>query len=237
MRSTAFFVRPAVGAALVALGVHALLAQSTATAEQGAAAPGWHVGTESPSFVHLTRDSSVMHGGRASGRLEIDAGTATGVSGSASQVIRADAYRGQRVRLTGWLRTRDASAVVSWVRVEGAPRDTLAALALSSSEHRPAAGSAEWVRVDHVVDVAPAAGAIAFGVLLRGGGTVWLDDFALSPVDRTTPTTDRLGEPAAIREAPEEQRRIRASWATLAPGPLNLDFERPLASARSGRTP
>jgi hypothetical protein len=151
------------------------------------------------------------------------------VAGSANQQVQADAYRGQRVRFSGWVRTRDAAWVISWVRVDGAPGDTLMVLALSNGADHPITGSVEWQRVDRVVDVAPTARAIAFGVMLRGGGTVWLDDFTLEPVDRATPSTDVLTEPVASREAPDTQRQLRASWQTFPPRPRNLDFEEPAA--------
>lgn len=216
------------------IGAPPVAAPSAPAPEQSApAAPpsGWRVGSPSPSLVRLTLDSTAAHGGRASGRVEIAAGSAPETSGSAVQVIQADAYRGQRVRLSGWVRTRDAVSVISWVRVEGAPGDTLTALAFSNSADLPITGSVDWRRFEHVLDVAPAARAIAFGVLLSGGGTVWLDDFALEPVDRATPSTNRLAKPTMIPEGAEAQRRIRAGWPTLPSRPLNLDFEQPLGSS------
>ena len=59
-----------------------------------------------------------------------------------------------------------------------------------------------------MLDVAPEAKDIAFGVLLDGPGGVWLDDINFDIVERSVPTT--------------------GTWAggELAANPKNLDFER-----------
>lgn len=60
-----------------------------------------------PSNVYSFRvDSIEKHSGRASGLLECSTSDVDAF-GSFLQTIRADGYRGRRVRLSGYVRTRD----------------------------------------------------------------------------------------------------------------------------------
>src|SRR5262249_6901166 len=120
-----------------------------------------------------------------------------------TQLIKADTYRGRRVRLAGFLKTRD---VVDWsglwLRVDG-PNSTLA---FDNMASRPVKGTTDWTRYEVVLDVPEAAVRLAFGPLLVGAGQVWADDLSLDVVD---PKAIKATEPAI-------------SYAERA---SNLDFE------------
>jgi hypothetical protein len=58
-------------------------------------------------------------------------------------------------------------------------------------QDRPIVGTLDWTRYEIVLDVAPDTEDIAYGVLLHGGGRVWIDDIAFDVVGSDVPTTDR----------------------------------------------
>jgi len=58
-------------------------------------------------------------------------------------------------------------------------------------EDRPIKGTHDWTRYEIVLDVAPDAGSMLFGLLLHGAGKVWLDDVTFDVVDTRVPTTGK----------------------------------------------
>src|SRR6185436_20689086 len=96
--------------------VHAgiLVSLATAAQAQGGRGPWFANGLANGEYVVGT-DSTVAHGGRRSARIE--GIPAMPMSFTAiSEGIRADPYRGKKVKLTAWVKTRDvtgAGAVIT----------------------------------------------------------------------------------------------------------------------------
>jgi hypothetical protein len=108
--------------------------------------------------------------------------------GSVMQSLRADAYRGQRVRLSGYLRTRDVEGSARmWLRVDGP--DT-SPIAMDNMANRPVRGNTEWSLYEIVLDVPAVAVQVAYGAILGGKGRLWIDDLRLEVVGNDVPTTD-----------------------------------------------
>ena len=101
--------------------------------------------------------------------------------GTIMQRFSADAYRGQRLRLSAAVRPMDVAEWAGlWMRVDGEHRESLA---FDNMQDRPITGTTDWTRYEVVLDV-PDAGStvIAFGVLLRGAGAIWMADVRLETV-------------------------------------------------------
>ncbi len=125
--------------------------------------------------------------------------------GTLMQEVRADDFRGKRVRMTAHVRTADVAGWAGlWLRVDGARQN---ALAFDNMQDRPITGTSGWAPYSVVLDVPRAASVVAFGTLLHGPGHVFLDDVSFQEVDESVPVT--------------------AATATLdVPArPINLDFE------------
>ncbi|MCA1702335.1 MAG: hypothetical protein LC808_03315 [Actinobacteria bacterium] len=133
----------------------------------------------------LSADHDEVYGGRASGRVRSVREPAEHEFGGLGQLVSAEGFRAGRVRLVGWLRTE---AVVGhgaglWMRIDG-PDGTI--LDFDNMQHpldRALTGTMDWTRYEIVLDVPPAATAIAFGLLISGRGTVWGDDLCLERVE------------------------------------------------------
>jgi hypothetical protein len=148
----------------------------------------WHAGNR-PAQYRVQADRTVVHGGKLSAQLSALTPTAEGF-GSMMQIINAERWRGKRVRLTAYIRTREvARRSALWMRVDGSDRDGGKWLAFDAMQDRPITGTTDWTPYHIVLEVAPEATQIAFGVTLSGAGTTWVDDMKLEAVARDVPLT------------------------------------------------
>jgi hypothetical protein len=183
--------------------------------ENATPVPGWSFATEGSGIPRNQDagsfatgvDREVAHGGHASVSIRSIVAEPKGFR-SVTQLIKAGAYRGKRVRLAGYLKTRDVRGGWAglWLRVDG-PDAKL--LAIDNMGDRLVKGTTDWSRHAVVLDVPEATVRLAFGALLHGTGQVWADDLALDVVDpKEVTVTKKAVEPITYAE--------RAS---------NLDFE------------
>jgi hypothetical protein len=136
------------------------------------------------------------------------------------QGFRADAYRGKRVRLSGYVMTRDvADAAGLWMDVQGGGGST----GFDNMQNRPIRGTSDWTRYDVVLDVPANSAGIGFGFLLQGRGRAWVDDLRLDVVGTDVPSTNMVPKLEADSMKAEAQTRY---WANSPKQPVNLDFER-----------
>src|SRR5207247_5389365 len=156
--------------------------------------PGWvmrrSVGT--PADYSVGIDSVILHGGTRSAYIQFHGVEPQGWA-TLMQTFRADAYRGRRVRLSAFVKTEDVEAgALLWMRVEG-PGDSV--LAFDNMGDRPIRGAPDWRLHDIVLEVPTRASAIAIGLLLEGGGRVWIDDVTMSAVPSAVALTAPLANP------------------------------------------
>lgn len=133
------------------------------------------------------RDPTMRH---ASGRtivLRAHADAPESGFGYYAESIPAADYRGKRVRISGYLRSREAQQASFWMRVDG-PAGT-GSEAFDNMANRSLYGTQEWTPFSIVLDVPTNASNILTGLLLLGRGTVWADDVRIDVVDVRTPTT------------------------------------------------
>ncbi|WP_148306613.1 hypothetical protein [Gemmatirosa kalamazoonensis] len=219
----------AVGAALVATFA---VATSAANAQVGRMPTGWYaVGAGTGDYLVGT-DLSRRDGGQGEGGGTIRSLVATPRHvATLQQSIRADLYRGQRVRLSGFLKTGAQAGTFGmaslWMRVDGPS-------GLESTDYmqdRPIMQNTAWARYEVVLDVPPNAVGISLGALLEGQGQVWLDDVALEPVGLDVPLTGRPGpvvapgnSPGELRQDALRLRHKRVVYRDALLRPVNLGF-------------
>jgi hypothetical protein len=149
---------------------------------------GWMEGGTANQDYLVQKDAAVFHGGKASVSLRSTAEKPAGF-GNLMQTIQADDFLGKRVRLSVFLKADQiVGSAGLWMRVD--PRGGGPALSFDNMQDRPIVGTSDWTKYEVVLDVPGNAGQIAFGVLLEGTGTVWLDDFQLEAVSKKIPVTD-----------------------------------------------
>jgi hypothetical protein len=157
--------------------------------------PGWYRAGSAPDAYEMGIDHDVVHGGVGAAYLKSASATPEGF-GTLMQTIQPGAFRGKRIRLSAAVRAGEVTGWAGlWMRVDGKDGRVLA---FDNMEDRAVRGSADWARHEVVLDVPDDAADIAFGLLLHGAGTVWLDDVSLSPVDGAVSVTQRANAQAWV---------------------------------------
>lgn len=181
--------------------------------------PGWVAGGSSSTAYVLGLDRGNVHGGKAAGYIASVSSSPSGFA-SLTQSIRADAYRGRRVRWSAWVRPTKigGGGAGLWMRVDGPGVFE----GFDNMSDRPILGTSDWRQVSVVLDVPMDAIGISCGVLLAGPGDIVADDFRLDIVGPETPPTSQSSSatPSGVDSAVTTAR-----YARLPTTGVNLDFE------------
>lgn len=171
------FSRRAVTGAAIALVACALV---------GATVPrGWFLAGTKPAEYEAGVDAEQLHQGHASAFLKSKTQSVDGF-GTLMQSIRAEQYKGKRVRLSGFVKSQ---GVVSWAGLWMRVDQGKDMVAMDNMQDRPIKGTTDWKRYDVVLNVPPDSTGISFGILLDGGGEVWLSNTKLDVVGADVPVT------------------------------------------------
>ncbi len=192
MRTILCFILSSILAILLACGGISWATPSGQAVPAAEAAPpeGWFLAGSDPGSYTFELDGKIAKEGKSSARLASTA-RSTGF-GTMMQSIAATEYLGKRLRLTSFVKAKDVKSWAGvWMRVDGPGNRSTA---FDNMNQRPIKGTKDWVRYDVVLDVAADARAIAFGILVHGEGTVWLDGVKLEVVDTSVPTTSMTSQ-------------------------------------------
>lgn len=110
--------------------------------------------------------------------------------GTLMQTSSPQKYLGQRVRMTGFMKSKDVKENAGlWFRVDLA--NSKKSLAFDNMWDRPITGTTDWMKYEIVLDVPNNASKIAYGALLAGTGQIWFANLNFTIVDSTIATTGR----------------------------------------------
>ena len=222
------------------LGATVLLATLVATGTIASVASsqlptGWQSSGTGPHGYTVGYDVSRQSAGRqASGLEERSAYIAGRVAepvgtGSLTQAIRSDDYRGQRVRLSGFVKQSlgFGNSAMLFLRVEGnglvLGTDQRSAMITGGPTVTP-----EWIKHVIVVDVPENSTGLRFGFLKEGPGEAWLRDVRLEIVGRDVALAGVAmaldGDVGTIREIGNRVARREAAYRKMSRQPVNLNF-------------
>lgn len=112
--------------------------------------------------------------------------------GTLMQQCLPDIYLGKRVRMSGYVKTKDVSDWAGlWFRVDtkegekNMPFDNMH----DGKKDRSLKGTNDWKKYDIVLNVPNSSVNLAFGALLAGTGQVWFANVEFAIVDNSVPTT------------------------------------------------
>ncbi len=150
---------------------------------------GWYPAGSNWKNYRIELKAKEGRKGGSAARLDCLKDTVNGY-GSLMQDFLPGEYLGKRIRIGAWVKTQDVEQWAGvWVQVA---KDTdEKPLCFDNMADRPISGSTDWTKYELVVDVPWEAKVILMGGILNGKGSMWLDDFSVEVVDRTTPTTGR----------------------------------------------
>lgn len=204
-------------AAAVSAGAAALLALGAPVGLAAQQPDAWVLVGPDEADYRLRLDRKVFRSGAASMRLEARGNRRRSQWVASVQMVDATAYRGQRVRLRGYLRADDVDSGGLWVRVDGILEGNYAMLALDNSEDRRIEGTSDWEPRDIVLDVPAEGVTILLGAMITGDGELWVDDLTFEPVSADTPLTT---EPEVVVTDQPYERPLG-----VFPTPTNMNFE------------
>ena len=117
--------------------------------------------------------------------------------GSIMQSFNPSSYLGKRVRLSGYIKSKDVQSWSGmWFRIDGPEKGN--SLGFDNMYKRAIKGTTTWKKYEIVLDAPENSTGFAFGVLLNGPGEVWLDDLKFEVVDKSVPLTNMLDKSTAV---------------------------------------
>jgi erythromycin esterase len=182
--------------------------------------PGWFGGGTPAGEFEIGRDLDIKRSGSASAYLRsLTPGISSGGFAALTHIIRADLYRGKRVRWSGYIRAKDVglNGAGLWLRADAAA----SVVGFDNMARRRRIGSSEWVYEEVVLDIPEEVIGLAFGALLSDLGTAWFDDLKLEVVGNDVPVTEPPITPSPISDPAANV----ANYSARNFAPLNLDFE------------
>ncbi|MBS1585353.1 MAG: hypothetical protein JSS82_07360 [Bacteroidetes bacterium] len=149
---------------------------------------GWYRAGASPyRFAMGTDKGAGMDGGNAA---TIKLVKKPNGFGTLMQSCKPDNYIGKRIRLTGYMRSKDVHSWAGfWLRVDDSSKHR--SVAFDNMYNRPIRGTTDWTKYELVLDVPEGATNIAFGALLDNSGQIWFDKLNLEAVGNDVPITGR----------------------------------------------
>ncbi len=157
---------------------------------------GWFKSGTEPQDYIIGIDRNMSENGSSSAYIKSKELKPSG-SCDLTQEIKADNYLGERVRLTGYAKTKFVSYWAGlFMMVEDASGRIIS---FDNMQNRPIVGSSDWIKYEIVLEIPKNSSKILFGFSLHGKGEIWIDDFKLLVVNNTIPLTDLSGKiPTAL---------------------------------------
>jgi hypothetical protein len=186
-------------------------------------APGWMVSPDYAEDFEVGVDHAVAHSGKASTYIKSKPHATDTSHATIGQRIKADAYRGKRVRLSGFVKTANVTARARlWMRIDSEK----GILGQDAMNDRALKGTNNWSKLEIVLDVPEDSAGIIFGLRLNGAGQVWMDDLRWETVESGVPISHPgNGKPATQQLTEDQLKRIVQGYVEAPLQPVNMGFE------------
>ncbi|MBI2968981.1 MAG: hypothetical protein HYY40_14360 [Bacteroidetes bacterium] len=168
---------------------------------------GWFKAGNKPGSYEMGTDKWAGQDGKNAATIKSKDKKINGF-GTLMQNCLPDMFRGKRVRMTGYMKSKDVIQWAGfWLRVDQPNSNT--PLSFDNMHDRSVKGTSEWQKYEIVLDVPLNSSNIAYGALLAGTGQIWFDNLSFEVVDNSIPVTGKNNE----HGLPHKE-------------PANLDFEK-----------
>ena len=151
---------------------------------------GWFKAGNSPESYEIGIESDVARGGKVAYMKSIKPKIKG--FGSLMQGFIPTEYLGKRVKLSGHLKTKDVQGWSGmWMRIDGETVQGKSAkmLGFDNMNDRRITGTTDWKQYEIILDVPSESKLIAYGILISGTGSIWMDDLKFEIVENTVSTT------------------------------------------------
>lgn len=147
----------------------------------------WMLWTEGPSAYSYGLDPEVKFHGKDCAFIKSNQPILDRPQGAIYQKFKAENYRNQRVKLSGWIRTQGVNEFAGlWMVVHGPDQATN----FDNMEDRISKGDHDWKHYSLVLDVPADSRWIMIGFILHGKGEAWLSGLKFETVDKSVKTTN-----------------------------------------------
>jgi hypothetical protein len=164
----------------------AVIGVAAALAGNAGVPTGWILAGSKPAEYQVGVDKDQAYQGHVSAFLKSKKPAVDGF-GTLMQTISAEQYQGNRVRLSGLVKSEEVTGWAGlWMRVDKGKE----VVAIDNMQGRAIKGTTGWQRYEVVLDVPKDATGVAFGILLTDTGQVWLNSTKLQIVGAEVPTTN-----------------------------------------------
>ena len=117
------------------------------------------------------------------------------------QNLRADQYRGSQVRFSAEIKSSELVGWGGlWMQVEASGGKILA---LDNMQARPIKQDSEWQRHEVILNIAPEATLIRFGLHMTGVGQIWMDNLVFEKVLNQSSTNTGVSPDDFVSERTE----------------------------------
>jgi hypothetical protein len=190
----------------------------------------------------VTLNEKIFHSGKKSASMQGGPLTNTNYPCNLLQTIKADAYRGKRMRLSAFVQSSRGSGhsyrAVLGFRIVGENMQVLGEGKVRLDRFINL--STDWKKFESVLDIPGNAQLIEFGVTMQGLGQTWVDSLSFEEVSRQVPVTSDKPQDVQAKESLQHLEKLRSGtpyvyelWLerfkeqhkTASTAPANLDFE------------
>ena len=165
---------------------------------------GWFKAGDKPSSYEMGLDKGAGRDGKNAATIKSIDKKIDGF-GTLMQDCLPDKYLGKRVRMSGWVKTKDVSEWSGlWLRID--QKDSKAGRSFDNmhdgKKDRSIKGTTDWAKYEIVLDVSTDATNMGYGALLSGTGQIWFTNLTFEVVDNTVPTTGKDRETKILNKEP-----------------------------------
>jgi hypothetical protein len=186
---------------------------------------GWNKAGNEPGKYEMSIDKGSGQDGKNAATIKSLENEISGF-GTLMQSCRPGKYLGKRVKMTGYMKSKDVSEWASfWLRVDHVDTTqpesvVISTVSFDNMEDRAITGTTDWTKCEIVLDVPANASSFSFGGMLIGTGQVWMDNLNFEIVNDSVPVTKPSIEMPGYTV--EKSKYSKASFPTQ---PINLNFE------------
>ena len=192
-----------VSALLIAILIGPAIASPDASAQDS---PFWRVTGADRTLYSVSLDPDISYKGQRSLRLTSTETAPDSAWGASEGVIDITPFAGGFLKIVAFVKTDQVGSAAFWARVDGVRDGKYVNWSADTMDDREVTGTTDWTAYELRIAAPEGATMLLLGTILRGAGTVWLDDVEISSLGpdtrpsggRTTPIFHDVpyGEPA-----------------------------------------
>lgn len=150
---------------------------------------GWFLAGSNPEWYEIGVEKNTERDGKVGYLKSNQSKIKEKGFGTIMQQFTPKDYLGKKVKLSGYIKASDVDKWAGmWMRVDG-DNPNKRSLSFDNMQDRPIKGTVDWKKYEIILDVPEESVLIAYGVLLDGPGSVWLDNFEFEVIEESANTT------------------------------------------------